>query len=82
VTDAIDVDDIVDARNLMCPMPILAATKAMRLLEPGQVLQILATDKGALSDIPAWAEDNGHQVLSSTNDDATLVFYVRKAVDQ
>jgi tRNA 2-thiouridine synthesizing protein A len=82
MADTIDVDDTVDARNLMCPMPVLAATKAMRFLEPGQVLEILATDKGALSDIPAWAEDNGHDLLSSTTDGATLVFHVHKAVDQ
>jgi tRNA 2-thiouridine synthesizing protein A len=82
VTDTIDVDDTVDARALMCPVPVLAATKAMRLFEPGQVLQILATDNGALSDIPAWAEDNGHDLRSSTTDGATFIFYVRKAVDQ
>lgn len=82
MADTTDIDDTVDARDLMCPMPVLAATKAMRLLEPGQVLQILATDKGALSDIPAWAEDNGHALLSSTTEGATLVFLVRKAIDQ
>jgi TusA-related sulfurtransferase len=82
VADTIDVDDTVDARHLMCPMPVLAATKAMRFLEPGQILRILATDKGSLSDIPAWAEDNGYDLLSSTTEGATLVFYVRKTVDQ
>lgn len=81
MTDAIETDDTVDARNLMCPMPVLAATKTMRLLEPGRVLKILATDKGALSDIPAWADDNGHQLLSSGTEDGALVFYVRKGAD-
>jgi tRNA 2-thiouridine synthesizing protein A len=81
VTDAIDVDDTVDARDLMCPMPVLAATKAMRLLQPGQVLKVLATDRGALSDMPAWADDNGHELLSSGTDGATLVFYIRKAAE-
>lgn len=82
MTDAIETDETVDARNLMCPMPVLAATKAMRLLEPGQVLEILATDKGALSDIPAWADDNGHQLLLSATKEGTLVFYLRKGADQ
>jgi tRNA 2-thiouridine synthesizing protein A len=82
VTDAIRIDETVDARNLMCPMPVLAATKAMRLLEPGQVLKILATDKGSLSDIPAWAGDNGHDLLSADTEDTVLVFYVRKAGEQ
>jgi tRNA 2-thiouridine synthesizing protein A len=80
MTDAIQADETVDARDLMCPMPVLAATKAMRRLDPGQVLKLLATDRGSLSDIPAWADDNGHELLSSGTDGATLVFYVRKTV--
>lgn len=74
----IKVDEVVDARGLMCPMPVLAATKAMKLLDPGQVIKVLATDKGALSDMPAWAEDNGHELLSSGTEDDVLVFYIRK----
>lgn len=74
----ITVDEVVDARDLMCPMPVLAATKAMRLLEPGQVLKVLATDKGALSDIPAWAEDTDNELLSSGTEEGALVFYIRK----
>lgn len=72
-------DEVVDARNLMCPMPVLATTKAMRLLQPGQVLKVLATDKGATSDIPAWAEDTGNELLSNTTEDGVLVFYIRKS---
>ena len=76
--EEIEVDEIVDARDLMCPMPVLAATKAMRFLEPGQVLKVLATDRGSLSDIPAWADDTGNQVLSSGTEDGALTFYIRK----
>jgi TusA-related sulfurtransferase len=60
-------------------MPILAATKAMRRLEPGQVLKVLATDRGALSDIPAWAEDTGNELISSGTEEDALVFYIRKS---
>ena len=81
MTTGIQVDEVVDARGLMCPMPILAATKAMRLLEPGQVLKILATDRGSLSDIPAWAEDTGNELISSGMEDDALVFHIRKAAD-
>lgn len=74
-------DKLVDARDLMCPMPVMAATKAMRLLAPGQVLKVLATDRGALKDIPAWADANGDELLESGEDGGVLVFYVRKAED-
>ncbi len=77
--EQITADEVVDARHLMCPMPVLAATKAMRLLEPGQVLKVLATDKGALSDIPAWAQDTDNELLSSGTEQGALAFYIRKA---
>ncbi|MGE5287558.1 MAG: sulfurtransferase TusA family protein [Micromonosporaceae bacterium] len=75
----ISEDKLVDARDLMCPMPVMAATKAMRRLDPGQVLKVLATDKGSLGDIPAWAETNGDELLDLGEDGGVFVFYVRKA---
>lgn len=77
----VDVDEVVDARDLMCPMPVLAATKAMRRLEPNQVIKVLATDRGSLSDIPAWAEDNGHELVSQEGDGDVFVFVIRKSDD-
>lgn len=77
--DDIAADEIVDARDLMCPMPVLTATKAMRLLEPGQVLKVLATDRGAVSDIPAWAQDTDNELLSSGTENGVLTFYIRKS---
>lgn len=78
MTEKIVVDEVVDARNLMCPMPVLAATKAIRLIEPGQVIKVMATDKGSLSDMPAWADDSGNELLSSGTEDGVFVFYIRK----
>ena len=75
-------DTLVDARDLMCPMPVMAATKAMRRLAPGQVLKVLATDRGSLADIPAWAEANGDELLDSSEDKGAFVFYVRKAAEE
>jgi TusA-related sulfurtransferase len=72
-------DQIVDARELMCPMPVMAASKARRRLQANQVLKILATDRGSLSDIPAWAEANGDELLDTGEDSGVYVFYVRKA---
>lgn len=75
-------DKLVDARDLMCPMPVLAATKAMRNLSPGQVLKVLATDRGSLADIPAWAEANGDELLQSGEDGGVFVFYVCKGLGE
>ena len=75
-------DKLVDARDLMCPMPVMAATKAMRRLTPGQVLKVMATDRGSLADIPAWAEENGDELIDSGEDSGVFVCYVRKAAGE
>jgi tRNA 2-thiouridine synthesizing protein A len=79
--EIIKEDRLVDARNLLCPMPVLAANKEMRLAEPSQVVKVLATDRGALADIPAWAEDTGNELLATAEEDGALAFWVRKAND-
>jgi tRNA 2-thiouridine synthesizing protein A len=74
----IKADQTVDARELMCPMPVMAATKARKRAAAGQVIKILATDRGALGDIPAWAAANDDELLGSAEEDGIFVFYVRK----
>lgn len=75
-------DQTVDARDLMCPMPVMAATKARRRLAPGGVLKILATDAGSLSDIPAWAEANGDELLEANGTGGVYTFLVRKSAGE
>ncbi len=77
----INEDRVVDARNLLCPMPVLATAKELRLADPGQVVKVLATDRGSLADIPAWAEDTGNELLATGEEDGALVFWIRKASD-
>ena len=57
----IHVDLVVDARGLSCPMPIVRTKKAMEQLQPGQVLEVRATDKESLADIQGWMKNTGHQ---------------------
>ena len=71
-------DKLLDARGLLCPMPIVKAGKEMKTLQPGQVLKILATDRGAIADMPAWAEDTENELLEWHDEGGTLVFYIRK----
>ena len=73
------IDRVVDAKGQMCPMPVLMLAKAMKELQPGQVLALSATDKGARRDIPAWAEKTGNKLLDTAEADSVLTFYVQKA---
>ncbi len=59
-------DKLLDARGLLCPMPIVKAAKEMKGLVPGQILKVLATDRGAIADFPAWADDTGNELSRGT----------------
>lgn len=71
-------DKLLDARGLLCPMPIVKVGQEMKTLQPGQVLKILASDRGAIADMPAWAEDTENELLEWHQEDDALVFYIRK----
>jgi TusA-related sulfurtransferase len=71
-------DRLLDARGLLCPMPVVKADKEIKSLEPGQVLKILATDRGSIADMPAWAEDTGNELLEWHDEDGVLVYFIRK----
>ena len=58
-----EIHQSLDARNLICPQPIMRSIKALRAIEIGHVLEILTTDPGSKADIPAWARSTGHQLL-------------------
>jgi tRNA 2-thiouridine synthesizing protein A len=49
-------DKLFDARGLNCPMPLVNARKEVGKLEPGQVLKIMATDRGSIADFQGWTK--------------------------
>ena len=63
----------LDARRLLCPMPVIRVQDKISGLSPGDVLEVRCTDPGARSDIPAWCRINGHRVLDITESDGELV---------
>ena len=60
----------LDARGLLCPLPVIRAQDRIRRLPPGASLEVLATDAGTLQDIPAWCRVHGHELESSATEDA------------
>lgn len=55
----------LDARHLLCPMPVIRTQDAVAGLAPGDIVEVRATDPGALHDIPAWCRINGHEVIAA-----------------
>lgn len=74
-----NITKTLDAKGLACPMPIVRTKKAMDELNSGEILEVLATDKGALNDITAWAKSGGHTLLEHKTEDDVLHFYIQKA---
>lgn len=74
-----DAQKTLDAKGLACPMPIVKTKKAMKEIESGEVLEIQATDKGAKSDLTAWAKSGGHELLQSEEKDDVFYFWIKKA---
>lgn len=66
----------LDARRLLCPLPVIRTQNAMKALRPGDVLVVAATDPGVLQDIPAWCRINGHQVLASRREGGEVIIEI------
>ena len=49
-------DKVLDARGMNCPMPLVNARQEAGQMEPGQVLKVLATDRGSVADFQGWAK--------------------------
>ncbi len=71
-------DNIVDARGLKCPLPVLKMEKRLGPLQAGQVIVVLATDPIAKIDIPLFCTQNGHQCEMSVEGDV-LRFSIMKS---
>ncbi|TYS13754.1 sulfurtransferase TusA family protein [Rossellomorea vietnamensis] len=73
-----NADKVLDAKGLACPMPIIKTKKAMNDLEPGQVLEVLTSDKGAKNDLTAWAKSTGHEMLDHKEKRDIFTFWIKK----
>ncbi|WP_106497993.1 sulfurtransferase TusA family protein [Lentibacillus sp. Marseille-P4043] len=74
-----NADKVLDAKGIACPMPIVKTKKAMESINSGEILEVHATDKGAKSDLTAWAKSLGHELLKNTEEDSVLKFWIKKA---
>jgi len=59
----------LDARRLLCPLPVIRTQDKVKVLQLGDVLRVTCTDPGVLQDIPAWCRINGHKVLETQSDE-------------
>jgi len=79
--EEIKPDIVHDATGTYCPIPITELAKVMKKAQPGQIVELLADDEGALQDVPAWCETTGNEYLGHKEEDGILIFYVRKKAE-
>ena len=72
-------DQVLDCSGLLCPMPIVNTNKAIKELQSGQILKVIATDAGYPPDIEAWSRQTGNPLLSSTTEDEKFVVFLQKS---
>ncbi|MEL3973157.1 sulfurtransferase TusA family protein [Rossellomorea oryzaecorticis] len=73
-----NADKVLDAKGLACPMPIVKTRKAIKEIESGQILEVQTTDKGAKSDLTAWAKTTGHELVESKEENEVFTFWIKK----
>jgi TusA-related sulfurtransferase len=71
-------DLTLDNSGLSCPMPIIKTKKTMDGMKVGEILKMVATDPGSVSDIQAWVKKTGQELLGQETEGEKFVFYIRK----
>jgi len=66
----------LDARWLLCPMPVIKTQNKIQDLAPGDILEVTSTDPGVLEDIPAWCRIHGHRVMESRTVDDDIIILI------
>lgn len=73
-----DFDAELDTRGLSCPLPILRAKNMLSGMDSGQVLKIIATDRGSPNDFAEFCSKTGNLLLSSASQDGEFLFLIRR----
>ena len=71
-------DQSLDCVGLYCPMPIVKTAGRIKELKPGEVLEVVADDKGIKQDMPAWCQATGHECLGMEEVGGEIRVYVKK----
>lgn len=66
----------IDARRLLCPLPVIRVQDQAAKLPPGRQVEIVCTDPGVLHDIPAWCRINGHKILSTRREAGEITLLI------
>ena len=72
------VKKTLDTSGLSCPLPVVKTKKALKDIEVGEILEMIATDPGSIPDMEAWARQTGHELLKSSDEGSSFRFFIKK----
>jgi tRNA 2-thiouridine synthesizing protein A len=78
MTEELKTATILDLIGLVCPIPIVKISQAIKQVQIGEVIEATATDPGVLADIPAWCKTSGNELVKMERVDKTFHFIVRR----
>jgi tRNA 2-thiouridine synthesizing protein A len=78
IMNGIKPDKVQESVGQACPMPIVHMAKNLRIMAPGQVLEIKADDEGAHADVRSWCEQTGNEFLGEEDAGEYFRYLVRK----
>jgi len=74
----VPIAQTLDCRGLVCPMPVIKLSKAIKTIDRGAVLEMLATDPGSVPDVGAFQKQTGHQVVEQSQTGGVFRFLIRR----
>ena len=77
-TEATQIAQVVDAKGLSCPMPIVKTAQAVKAAASGALIEVLATDPGSVKDFAAWAKTTGNELVEQTVEGGVYRFVLRR----
>ena len=78
MSEDIKFDQLLDAKGMSCPLPILKTKKTIEGLSKDQVLKVETTDPGSKNDMASWAKRTGNEILKVEEGSGTFTFYIKK----
>ncbi|MCS7294072.1 MAG: sulfurtransferase TusA family protein [Dehalococcoidia bacterium] len=78
MTEVLQPDRVLDCSGLLCPLPVIRTSKAIKEIGLGQILKVIATDPGAPADMEAWARQTGNELIDAHEENGTYVFFFRR----
>jgi len=76
---AVEITSTLDCTGLVCPLPVIKLSKAIKAAAPGAVIELLATDPGAVADLEAFERRTGNRVLARSESNGIFRFLVQRA---